>query len=141
MAAKNRKHLYRSCNGICRRRHTNRYCHIAQLLCLYLFRLLITMRATALFLLTTRSKASAKPLTWDAAYLTVHCHKTFRRAHSICLVVFHDHYLSEKEVFSWRVRKQGLCIRLNYESTQFILSKCKNKIETLNDNFFFIIPI
>lgn len=81
-------------------------------------------------------ESKRKTLTWDAAYLTVHCHKLLGGRTVFAWLYFDDHYLSEKEVFSWRVREQGLCIRLNYERTQFILSKCKNKIETLNDNFF-----
>lgn len=80
-------------------------------------------------------KGKCRTLTWDSVCLTVHCHKFSGSRTVFAWLYFDDHYLTEKEVRSWRVRRQGLCIRLNYERTQFILSKCKNKIETLNDRF------
>ena len=80
-------------------------------------------------------KGKRKTLTWDTACLTVHCHKFSGSRTVFAWLYFDDHYLTEREVRSLRIRRQGLCIRLNYERTQFILSKCKNKIETLNDQF------
>lgn len=74
-----------------------------------------------------------KTLTWDNACLTVHCHGFLGSRTVFAWLYFDDHYLTKEEIFSWRIRRQGLCIRLNYESARFVLSKCNNKIEVLNE--------
>lgn len=77
-------------------------------------------------------QSKRRTLTWDTAYLTVHCHRILASRYAFVWVYFDDHYLTAEEIFSKRVRKQGMCMRLNAEKTKFILLRCKNKVEILN---------
>lgn len=71
-----------------------------------------------------------RTLTWDTAYLTVHCHSMLSSKVVFIWVYFDDHYLTQQEVRSWRVSRQGLLLRLDDKNKiEFVLSHCKNKIE------------
>lgn len=73
-----------------------------------------------------------KTLTWDTAFLTIHCHKFLGSRATFVWLYFDDHYLTEKEVRSFRVARQGLCLRLNSEEAYFIRSHCKHNVKVLN---------
>lgn len=75
-----------------------------------------------------------KTLTWDNACLTAHCHGLFGSRAVFIWIYFDDHYLTEREICSFRKRRQCLCLRMNDKRLQFILAHCKNKIKVLNDN-------
>lgn len=78
-----------------------------------------------------------RTLTWDSAYLTVHCHKMLDSRTVFVWLYFDDHYLTAKEIRSWRVSRQGLVLRLDsIEKAQFILSHCKYKIEVFGEDMF-----
>lgn len=82
-------------------------------------------------------KSRRRTLTWDTAYLTVHCHKFLGSRTIFVWVYFDDHYLTVKEIRSWRVSRQGLYLRLDdIKKAQFILSHCKNKIEVFGEDLF-----
>lgn len=78
-------------------------------------------------------QSKRKTLTWDTAYLTVHSHGFWGSRAVFVWIYFDDYYLTEKEIRSWRVSRQGLCIRLDSTRAYFILSCCQNKIKFLND--------
>lgn len=79
-----------------------------------------------------------KTLTWDTAYLTVHCHKFLGSRATFVWLYFDDHYLTEKEVRSFCVARQGLCLRLNSERAYFVLSHCKHSVKVLNNGYGWI---
>ena len=73
-----------------------------------------------------------KTLTWDTAYLTIHCHKFLGSRATFVWLYFDDHYLTEKEVRSMRVARQGLYLRLNSEEAYFIYPHLKRSVKILN---------
>lgn len=89
--------------------------------------------ADSILFFDDKIKGKRKTLTWDTACLTVHCHRFLASRTVFAWLYFDDHYLSKKEIFSWRIRRQGLCIRLNYKIAQFVLARCNSKIEVLNE--------
>ncbi len=74
-----------------------------------------------------------KVLTWDEAYLTVHCHELLASRFVFVWVYFDKRYLTEKEVRSFRIRRQGLCLRMNMKRLDSFISNCKREIKVLND--------
>ena len=50
-------------------------------------------------------KGKRKTLTWDTACLTVHCHKFLGSRTVFAWLYFDDHYLTEREVRSLRIRR------------------------------------
>ena len=79
-----------------------------------------------------------KTLTWDTAYLTIHCHKFWGSRATFVWLYFDDHYLTEKEVCSMRVARQGLCLRLNIEEANFIYPHLKHSVKILNHCLGFV---
>lgn len=73
-----------------------------------------------------------KTLTWDTAYLTIHCHKFLGSRTTFVWLYFDDHYLTEKEVRSMRVARQGLYLRLNIDEANFIYPHLKRSVKILD---------
>lgn len=81
---------------------------------------------------TIRLKKSC--ISWNDVYITAYCSgMTFLRKNYDIYFFFDDHYLTEKEVRSMSIRRKGFYIILNYERTDYVLSRYAKKIELLND--------
>lgn len=67
-------------------------------------------------------------------YITLYCQgPTFLRRNYDVYIYFDDHYLTEKEVHSFAIKKKGFYIILNGERTQYVLSHYSKSVRVLNN--------
>ena len=75
-----------------------------------------------------------KSISWNDVYITLYCPgPTFLRKNYDVYIYFDDHYLTEKEVHSFAIKKKGFFIILNGERTQYILSHYPKSVRVLNN--------
>ncbi len=75
-----------------------------------------------------------KSISWNDVYITLYCPgPTFLRKNYDVYIYFDDHYLTEKEVHSFAIKKKGFFIILNGERTQYILSHYLKNVRVLNN--------
>lgn len=72
---------------------------------------------------------------WSDVYITAYCSgPDFMRNSYDIYIYFDNHYLTEKEIRSYAVKKKGFFIILNYERAEYILFQYPKKLEVLNNS-------
>lgn len=72
-------------------------------------------------------------ISWRDVYITAYCHSPNMRNNYDIYFYFSDHYLTIQEVCSWKVKKKGFYIIVNYKRAQYILSKDFRGVKVLNN--------